>query len=309
MSRISQLTALTAVDRADLLATVDVSDTTQSAAGSTKRVSITSVFEAMGGAAIAQGVLTPVSGDPTGNSSSASTLYYTPYTGNRIALWDGTNYSPVSFSETSLSLSGLTTGTLYDVFGYISGGALTLETLAWSSATARATSLAGFPQYKTGDQTRRYLGTIRATGTTTTASDRQKRFIWNNNNRVLKEMFSNETGTSHAYTTASWREWNNSTAYRLEYIQGLVEESVTVQLVGKFSGSAESRLGLGFNTVATSSVPEGVFVSTALAGASISTTLRRGVDAVLGYNYIAPMQFGSASGNFDKIHMAGTIMC
>ena len=40
-----------------------------------------------------------------------------------------------------LALGTLTSGKPYDVFGYISGGALALELLAWTNDTTRATAV------------------------------------------------------------------------------------------------------------------------------------------------------------------------
>ena len=49
--------------------------------------------------------------------------------------------SPSVTTPHSLALGTLTSGKNYDVFGYVSGGALTLESLVWTSDTARATAV------------------------------------------------------------------------------------------------------------------------------------------------------------------------
>lgn len=92
------------------------------------------------------GRLTLTSGTPvtTANVTAASTLYFTPFNGNRISLYDGTSaWTLNSFSETSLSLSGLIKGTLYDILGYLSGGTFTLEAVAWKKVTATNSPTSG----------------------------------------------------------------------------------------------------------------------------------------------------------------------
>lgn len=94
--------------------------------------------------ALAQGRLTLVSGDPLAtNVTGASMLYFTPYRGNQIALYDGgSDWALYTFSEMSESLSGLSASTVHDVFAYTSSGTVALEFLAWTNDTTRATGLA-----------------------------------------------------------------------------------------------------------------------------------------------------------------------
>lgn len=176
-----------------------------------------------------QGRLTLESGVPvsTTSQSSKSTIYFTPYNGTRIALHNGTNWIINSFTETSTNLAGLTGGLNYDVFGYNNSGTLALELLAWSTSTARATGLTTQDgiYVKSGDATRRYLGTFQASAATTTEDTFVKRFVWNNYNRVPRPMKIAETGDSWTYNTASFRKANNSTASRLEVCAGLSENT------------------------------------------------------------------------------------
>jgi len=116
--------------------------------------------------AVCEGRLSLVSGDPVNaaGTASASTVYFSPYLGNRISLYDGTRWKMYSFTERSIALSGLTASLPYDVWIYDNAGTLTLEILAWSTTTARATALVlqDGVWCKTGALTRRYLGTFAA---------------------------------------------------------------------------------------------------------------------------------------------------
>lgn len=66
------------------------------------------------------GRLTLQSGTPitTSDVTAAATVYFTPWRGNVLSLFDGTDWQPYTFSELSLTLSGLTSGKNYDVYAY-----------------------------------------------------------------------------------------------------------------------------------------------------------------------------------------------
>ena len=149
------------------------------------------------------GRLTLTSGTPvtTSDVTAATTIYYTPFMGDKISLSDGTNWATYTFTQRSLSLSGLTANRNYDVFIYNNAGTLTLESLVWNSSSdsnTRTTSLvltSGGIYTKSGDATRRYLGTFRTTGTTGQTEDSAtKRFVFNATNKSDKSIFK-------AYTT------------------------------------------------------------------------------------------------------------
>lgn len=62
---------------------------------------------------ICQGRLTGTSGNPTPQSSGGSTLYFTPYIGNLIGLYNGSNWDQIIFSELSLPIQQSQTGTTH----------------------------------------------------------------------------------------------------------------------------------------------------------------------------------------------------
>lgn len=90
---------------------------------------------------------TPVT---TIDQPSKGTIYLTPYTGDRISLFDGTNWQEYSSSEIWQGLgsagplgNNLSNNTNYDLFVFDNGGAVTFDLpfSAWTSNTARASSL------------------------------------------------------------------------------------------------------------------------------------------------------------------------
>src|SRR6185369_10519211 len=97
-----------------------------------------------------------------------------------------------------------------------SGTTVTLElSAAWASDTARTDSLTTLDGVlvKNSDPTRRLVGTIRTTGTTTTEDSAAKRFVWNAHNQVPRTLKNaTETADSWNYTTATWRQANANAA-------------------------------------------------------------------------------------------------
>ena len=206
--------------------------------------------------------LTLTTGTPvtTADVTAATTLYCTPYTGNHISLWNGTTFQNYISAEFSIALGTLVSGKAYDVFCYQNAGVPTLELgTAWTNDTTRAVALAyqNGILVKSGDATRRYLGTFYTTATTTTEDSVANRYLWNYYNRVARSMRRIETTASWAYTTATYRQANGSAANQLNFILGIAEDEV--------SGSV---LAMGTNTSA------GVFITTGIALDSTTTPSR-----------------------------------
>ena len=163
------------------------------------------------------GRLTLESGEPvsTTDQTAKTTLYFTPYKGNQVSVYNGTNWSVKTLSEISLSLSGYAADTNFDIFVYDNAGTLTLESAAWTDDTTRATALTTQDgiYVKSGATTRRYIGTIRTIGTTGQCEDSEsKRFVWNYYNRVDRSLLA-EKQSPHSYTSATKRPWGNITTY------------------------------------------------------------------------------------------------
>jgi len=179
---------------------------------------------------IAQGRLTLTSNTPvlSSNVTNATTIFYTPYNGSQISIWDGSKWSVRTFTELSLSLSGLSANTNYDVFIYDNAGTLTLEAVAWSNSgagtSARASALSWLNGVRVKDSDKRkYLGSFR-----TTSTIGQTEFVNNNLpsslliknefNRIPITLFQQEGTTAHSYTTATVRNYNNSANYRFNLL-------------------------------------------------------------------------------------------
>jgi hypothetical protein len=182
------------------------------------------------------GRLTLTSGTPvtTSDVTAAGTLYFTPYGGGLVSLYSGSAWATYALTERSLALT-LTSANNYDVFLYNNSGTLTLETLIWTNDTTRATALVlqDGVLVKSGATTRRYLGTIRASGTNTTEDSAARRFVWNFYNRTAFRDYRPDladTWTSNANGTFSAMN-GGAAAWKHEFVIGLDEYQMKARLM------------------------------------------------------------------------------
>jgi hypothetical protein len=178
--------------------------------------------------------------------TGATTIYCTPYNGNQISLYDGADWDVLESAEFSLALGTLTSGKPYDVFCYDNAGTPTLEFLAWTNDTTRATAIAyqDGVKVKSGDATRRYLGVFYTTSTTTTESSEQSRYLQNEDNQVTLKLYRVESATTWVYTTSVFRQFNANSDNQVNFICGAAENLVTAQL-----HSRRANTGAGISTV------------------------------------------------------------
>lgn len=184
---------------------------------------------------IVGGRLTPESANPiplTGYTN-ANRVYYTPYISNQISLYNtGTSAWEVHTFANTTSVVPSTTNTMYDVFGYDNSGTFALEHVAWTNDTTRATALADQDgiYVKSGDASRRYLGSFRTNAATGNTSDEDnRRLIWNYYNRLPRRLKRVET-TDWTYNGSAYRYANNSSSNRVEFVVGVEEEPVYTYL-------------------------------------------------------------------------------
>lgn len=240
------------------------------------------------------GRLTLGSGSPVVVSvSSASVLYYTPYIYNKIQLYNASasSWNPYTFSECNLSLESYATEKNYDIFVYNNSGSPTLESLVWSDGFTRATNLIyqDGRLVKSGDSTRLYLGTIRIDTDGFCHDTQYRRFVWNNYNKVRKQVVTVNTTASWSYSGSDWRVYNNSsgntTAYYVigqrDVIFGTSRQLATVTA----SGTGECSVGTFINGTTWT---VGTTIYNIALGSSIKEydTSMRGIDQSEGLGWI-----------------------
>lgn len=193
------------------------------------------------------GRLTLTSGVPftADDVTAATTVYFSPFLGNKISLYNGSRWVLYSFRETSVAVPS-TTNKSFDIYGYANSGALALETVNWTNNTTRATAVTTVDgvHVKSGDATRRYLGTGRTTASTGEAEDSYlRRFLWNYCNRRKRIVMVKEAenpGNYWGYQSATWRRANGNTANRIELVAGLEESFLNLTVHGSVDGGGDT---------------------------------------------------------------------
>lgn len=233
--------------------------------------------------------------------SGATTIYCAPYNGNQISLYSGSSWVLRTSAQFSLSLGTLISGRPYDVFCYDNAGTPTLEFLAWSSDTLRATQL-GYQDgvlVKSGDATRRYLGTFYTTSATTTEDSAANRYLWNYYHRAVRRIKKVDDTNSWNYTSLTYREANGGNN-RINLVNGLDEDAVSLNLFAYGSNTSASialvsAIGLDSTTAKASDSP-GITVATVAAGVGVAMLTNFNGNVGAGRHSLVWLEASQASG-------------
>jgi hypothetical protein len=201
---------------------------------------------------------TPVT---TADVTAATTVYYTPDGCDLIALYDGAAaWTTVTFTELSVAVPA-TTSTMYDLWVYNNAGTATLEALAWTNDTTRATALTrqNGRYVKTGATTRRYVGSFRTTTVSGQTEDSaSKRYVWNYYHRARRIGRVTEATDNWTYTTATWRQANAAAANQLDFVIGVADLGLHVETVGIATNVGGPTLYVGVGQDSTSAPMAGL---------------------------------------------------
>lgn len=219
---------------------------------------------------------TPVT---TADVTAATTIYLTPYTGNRIDLSDVSG-NPVRIlsPEVSIAVPNTTVQT-YDLFAFNNAGVVALETLAWMNDTTRATAVTRTTNgrlLKSGDNTRLYLGSFRTTSVAGQTEDSLlNRFLWNNYNRVIRPMARFESTATWTYQTNTIRQANGAAANQLNFLIGISEDVVTANIAVTVINSGAGNwwaVGVGLDSTTAFAANQPVMQSQFSVGSVVPTT-------------------------------------
>jgi hypothetical protein len=203
----------------------------------------------------------------------------------------------------SLALGTLTNDQPYDVYIHNNAGTLTLESLAWTNKTTRATALTtqNGVLVKTGATTRRYLGTFHTTATTTTEDSFAKRLLWNYYNRVERPVRVTEATDSWAYTSTTVRQTNGSTANQVAVVVGVAEVALHVEARSLVSNASAVNWQIGIGEGSTTTIHAQCIGGVAGNGAGsanaytpITSSLK--VYPAVGYQFYASLESSTATG-------------
>jgi hypothetical protein len=268
--------------------------------------------------------LAPTADDSIPADGSFSTVYLAPVTGDQIGLYDialGTwrLFTPAALSYT---LAGRTAGLPFDLFAYQVAGVVSLEAVNWTQPTpgVRATGIVkqNGIWVKSGDVSRRYLGTVRPRSATTY---RVQRFnavstgsvgidYFNENLRKQTAIQLTDTVANQAYSSTVWRQWAASANAQIDTITGLPGDPVSITAMASANTSNTTTtisfplIGIGINnaTPVGARTMEGIsrVASAPFDMATISASLA--VNSTLGVTAYWWLQYGSGNVEFFGIN-------
>lgn len=250
-------------------------------------------------AGLCEGRLTLTTATPvtTSDVTAATTVYFTPYRGNRIALFDGTAaWSTFAFQELTYTVPS-TTSTIYDAFIHNNAGAPAITCTAWTNDTTRATAIAlqHGVYVKSGTSAHRYVGSFRTTGTSGQTEDSfAKRYVWNFDNRVTRPLRAVEATASWTYTTATWRQANAATTNQVDFVIGVAEDPYFVNVHGAANNSGANQFAVAVGVNSTS-VPSGLYGDGQSSTESIVIGTHKAFPAI-GRTFLAWIEWSRAAG-------------
>jgi hypothetical protein len=261
-----------------------------------------------------QGRLSLTSGVPvlSADVSAGTAVYYMPYVGNLVPIYNGSTFIAHAVTELTLALASQhALNTLYDVFLFNNSGVVTIVTgPGWSTSTAgsgargtgagtteisrvngfytnavQITGRNGSTTYTIGANLATYVGTISIDGTAgqcsfhTSWGQSRKAGVWNAYNRRPILLKAGDATASWGYASATVRPSNNATANSIEILCGLAECPTEIdfrQANDNQGSTTNSKIGIGFNstTVMSGFNPTSTFSFSAGGGPS-STSLSK----------------------------------
>lgn len=272
-----------------------------------------------------QGRLTLSTGVPvlTSTVSGATTVYYTPYVGYKVPIYDGTTWKMTTFAELSQattddtkSPAAVANNSNYDLFVWNDSGTVRCTRgPAWSSDTSRGTG-AGTTELEyvngilmnkiaitNGPAAQRgtYVGTIRSDGSAQinfvygalAASGTAGLFgVWNMYNRVRIGTTVADTTDNWTYGTATIRPSNNSSTMRVSYVMGMAQDAIVAEF-HTMAISVASIIGIGVGYDSTS-VFSGAPAVNNFGSSAGATLVSKFVTLSLGFHYVQALEVASS---------------
>jgi hypothetical protein len=276
-----------------------------------------------------QGRLTIATGVPVmvATVSGATTVYYTPYMGQHVPVYDGTRFMMLdtggelsqATTDNTKSPAAVANNSNYDIFVWSDGGTMrATRGPAWTSDTGRGTGAAttelellnGFYVNKiaitNGPAARRgtYVGTVRSNGSAqidwiygaVAASGTAALFnVWNTYNRRSVPTFVGDSTDSWTYAVATtWRSANGSATMRASFVRGLNEDAVLATYRARGLAGAATRMCAGVGLDSTSAAT-GAMGATNNTGSTADITGSYHGYPGLGFHFVQALEFNSTT--------------
>lgn len=229
-----------------------------------------------------QGRVTLASGVPVMGTSQAgcTTVYYTPYAGNIVPIYDGTNMVPTATAEisqattdTTKSPAAVAASKIYDLFVWNDSGTIRCTRgPAWTNSTTRGytftmvngillntSAITNGPGASRGT----WVGTIASNASSTidyvlgAAGVAAVLNVWNAYNQADISTTVTDNGASYTYTTGTIRQARASAINQVSWVNGSAENSFLAINTTAGNGVATGALvnvGLGLDTTSAFTV-------------------------------------------------------
>ena len=238
------------------------------------------------------------------NAADQTTIFYTPYLGDLIPLFNGTVWTNTTFAELSIVMAAdadFTADSNFDLFVFNDSGTIRLVTgAAWTNGTTRAEAIARQNGILTNgvEITGRfsatetvtvpvnrgtYVGTMRTTGTAGTTTmefggsaaggTEGLFFVWNMYNRVKMVAVVRDSTDFWTYATATWRAANASNAMRVTFIRGVNEDFMSAQYMSIANPAAPTNEDCSSGVALDATNVGGLFMARTFAGGADSTSI------------------------------------
>jgi hypothetical protein len=219
---------------------------------------------------------------------SGGNLTLSPYSGNKLSI-NGTAQTVPSATVT-LSASGLSVGTLYYIYAYMSSGTMTLE----ASTTAYATDTSTGVAIKSGDATRTLVGMARPVTGPAWVDSLTQRYVRTWYNRTPVRLLGARAGSVLTTTSTSYTEL--STGLRVEFLSWAGEVVEMASTGWSYNGTTEeTSTVVALDGTATDDTTRTRSSTTFNSGGGPAVTSGSVVPSTEGYHYITLM--GAVSGN------------
>lgn len=231
-----------------------------------------------------QGRITFVTGTPVMMSSQAAstTVYYTPYVGDLVPIYDGTNIVPISFPEVSQvnsdstkSPSSVATNSCYHLFAWMDGSTPRVTRgFIWTNTTTPGANsaltrvkgiLVNSVAITNGPAAQRgtYVGTVCSNGTATfdfiygasgNGGSAASFGLWNAYNQFPTTTTVTDTQTPYSYAGGT-RQAGGSAGNQITFIQGSTGASVLFNYAAALRAgtvvASFADFGVGFDSTTT----------------------------------------------------------
>jgi hypothetical protein len=252
----------------------------------------------------------------TTTQSAKTTIFYTPYIGGMVPIYDGTNMVMTTFAELSVATTDTTkspaaigASKVNDWFVWNDSGTIRIgHGPDWTSDTARSAGTAlvmvngillNNAAITNGPAVQRgtYAGTTRSNGSsqldyifgaTGTAAFLG---VWNCYNRVLVQTTCAQSATTWSYSSATIRASNNTAIERISFVSGLAEDGVMTAHSRRIDPAGTGYALLGIALDATNA--QNKYILLALANSTVGLNLA--YPPQLGFHYIQATEAGDGT--------------